>query len=70
MLTLVKNVGSNKLYFTEKVGKNELIVSWQECQRLETFVAWCVYNDLEPKNAASLEKFASMLSEERQFVIL
>ena len=59
---------SQELYFVREIGKNEVLVSWQECQRLETFVKYCAYNNLDPKNAASLEKFSSMLTEERQGV--
>lgn len=68
MFVLVRNVRSQELYFVREVGKDEVLVSWQECQRLDTFVKWCAYNNLEPKQATSLEKFSSMLNEESQGV--
>ena len=68
MFVLVRNVRTQELYFVREVGKNEVLVSWQECQRLETFVKYCAYNNLDPKQATSLEKFSSMLNEESQGV--
>lgn len=66
MYYLIRNIKSNELYFVREVKENEVLVSWQECQRLDTFVKWCAYNNLEPKEATSLEKFSSMLTEENQ----
>ena len=68
MFVLVRNTRSQELYFVREIGQDEVRVSWQECQRLDTFVKWCAYNNLEPKQATSLEKFSSMLMEENQGV--
>ena len=68
MFVLVRNIRSQELYFVREIGQDEVRVSWQECQRLDTFVKWCAYNNLEPKQATSIEKFSSMLMEENQGV--
>ena len=68
MFVLVRNVKTQELYFVREIGQDEVRISWQECQRLDTFVKWCAYNNLEPKQATSIEKFCSMLNEERQGV--
>lgn len=68
MFVLVRNIKSQELYFVREISQDEVRVSWQECQRLDTFVKWCAYNNLEPKQATSIEKFSSMLNEQRQGV--
>lgn len=63
---LVRNKETKELYFIEQDLHNpilEALVSYHEAQQQETYVEWCKTNDLEPKNANSLEKYMSELHE-------
>jgi len=57
---LVRNKETKELYFVEQDTHNpilEALVSSHEAQQQETYVEWCVTNNLEPKNANSLQRY-------------
>lgn len=63
---LVRNKETKELYFVEQDTHNvflEYVIPIQEAQQQETYVEWCKSNDLEPKNANSLQKYMIELHE-------
>lgn len=63
---LVRNKENKELYFVEQDLHNpilEALVSSKEAQQQETYIEWCISQDLEPKNANSLERYMIELHE-------